>query len=75
MSDQASLRLTDERLLKAGDAVYWFLPPHDIHTQEAVGEVVWELVMTGRDLSHATASGNRNYFDLDTGKVSHKPPR
>lgn len=72
---RANLRLADEQLLGSGDAVYWLPPPHDIHTQEAGGEVVWELVMTGRDLSHATASGHRNYFDLGTGEVFHKPPK
>lgn len=73
--ERASLRIVEERDVGAGQSVYWFPPPGDIHSQEALDAVVWELVMTGRDLSHATAGGHRHWFDTATGSVSHQPPK
>lgn len=73
--DRARLRMVEEIVVGPGQFVYWLPPPRDIHSQEAVGTVVWELVMTGRDLSHATASGHRHWFDPEAGTVSQRPPQ
>lgn len=73
--ERASVRIVEERVVGTGQSIYWFPPPRDIHSQEATGAVVWELVLTGCDLAHATDSGHRHWFDLDTGSVSHHPPQ
>lgn len=72
-AEHASLRSVDDQVVTEGNATYWLPPPHDIHSQQAAGDTVWELVMTGRDLSHATASGHRHWYDMKTGAVSHQP--
>jgi len=73
--EHANLRSVDERTVSAGQSVYWFPPPGDIHSQEALDAVVWELVVTGCDLAHATDGDHRHWFDLNTGSVSHRPPK
>jgi predicted metal-dependent enzyme (double-stranded beta helix superfamily) len=73
VSDHATLRVAEERTMGPGDSTYWLPPPHDIHSQGAVGEAIWELVMTGRDVTHASVTDHRHYFDPDTGRVSHDP--
>ncbi len=75
VTDHASLRSVEERIVSAGQSVHWFPPPGDIHSQEALDAVVWELVVTGCDLTHATDGDHRHWFDLKTGSVSHRPPK
>ncbi len=69
-SEQAKLQVEYERTLGPGDAVYWFDPPHDIHSQEAIGGVTWELLLFGRN----PLRGTLHYFDTATGRVTTKEP-
>lgn len=74
-SHEAVLGVVEEHVLGPGQSLHWFPPPRDIHSQAAEGSgVLWELVMTGRDLTNATASGHRHWYDLKTGAISHDPP-
>lgn len=75
VSDHANLRIAEEQVLLAGQGAYWLAPPHDIHSQEAVGGAVWELVMTGRDVTDASVTDHRHYFDPETGRVTHGSPQ
>ncbi len=69
--DRANIRVQYEKVLEPGDAVYWFDPPHDIHSQQGDGgEAAWELVLFGRDAMRTT----RHYFDPETGRVRTASP-
>lgn len=64
--DRAELVVEYDRILRAGDSVYWFGPPGDIHSQQGHdGETVWELVMFG----HNAVVADRHYFDRETGQI------
>lgn len=63
---------TNEQIIKAGESVYWLGPPDDIHSQQAVDGEVWEMVMTGRDLSSAYVNQNQQRFDAKTGRMIPK---
>lgn len=67
---RAELQVKYERILRPGDALYWFDPPHDIHSQEAMEGVAWELLLFGRNPQQRTL----HYFDLGTGRVTTKAP-
>jgi hypothetical protein len=67
---QAKLRVKYERTLRAGDAVYWFDPPHDIHSQEAMDVVSWELLLFGKN----PQQGILHYFDRESGRVTTRSP-
>lgn len=67
----AELRVKSERVLGPGDSVYWFDPPHDIHSQQAKDGAAWELVLFGKNAMRAT----RHYFDLETGRVTDAKPQ
>jgi predicted metal-dependent enzyme (double-stranded beta helix superfamily) len=60
-------------LLVAGASVYWFPPPHDLHSQEALDGTVWELLVAGRNFLSPSVLGHRHYFDPKTGDVTHMP--
>ena len=66
----AQLQVKYERILGPGDAVYWFDPPHDLHSQEATEGVAWELLIFGRN----PLQGTLHYFDRETGRVTTKEP-
>ena len=69
---QARLEVDYDRILEAGDSVYWFDPPHDIHSQQGHnGETAWELVMFGHDPMQV----DRHYFDVDSGEVITAAPQ
>ena len=65
------LRVKYERVLGPGDSVYWHDPPHDIHSQLAIDEVTWELVLFGKNPLRTA----RQYFDLQSGQVTRRNPR
>jgi 3-mercaptopropionate dioxygenase len=54
-----------EKELGPGDFVTWPDPPRDIHSQQGIGDVAWELVLFGKDVTRIP----RHYHDLETGKV------
>lgn len=62
-------------LLGPGSSVYWFAPPHDLHSQEALDSTVWELLVAGRNFLSPSVMGHRNYFDTRTGTVTHMPQK
>jgi predicted metal-dependent enzyme (double-stranded beta helix superfamily) len=65
--NRADLRLAEERELKPGDVVAFHGPPHDIHSQQGIGEAAWELVFFGRNPNVQP----RAYFDPETGAVTY----
>ena len=65
------LRVNYQKVLGPGDFVYWFDPPHDIHSQQAMAEDTWELVLFGKN-PVATA---RQYFDVDSGRITKRRPQ
>jgi len=67
----AVLRLLYERELGPGDVVYWLDPPADIHSQQGIGEPVWELLLFGRNAMIRP----RHYFDPTTGAVRVELPQ
>ena len=69
--ERAELRVKYEKVLGPGDSVYWYGPPHDIHSQQGKDGPAWELVLAGNNILRAT----RHYFDLDTGRVTEKKPQ
>lgn len=64
---RARLRLADERILRTGDVLWFQEPPHDIHSQQAIGAPAWELVYFGRNPN----TRPRAYFDPDSGTVTY----
>jgi 3-mercaptopropionate dioxygenase len=63
--DGAKVSLLYEKELRAGSFVTWPDPPHDIHSQQGIGEDALELVLFGKDVTRIP----RHYHDLATGKV------
>lgn len=69
---RATLEVEYDRVLEPRDSVYWFSPPHDIHSQQGHdGETAWELVMFGHDPMQV----DRHYFDVDSGEVITAKPQ
>jgi 3-mercaptopropionate dioxygenase len=60
-----AVQLLYEKELEPGAFVTWPDPPHDIHSQQGIGEPAWELVLFGKDVTQMP----RHYHDLETGKV------
>ena len=69
-SSRAEVRQILGTFLTPGSSIYWFPPPHDIHTQEAVDGTVWELVLTGRNFLSPSVLARRHAYDPKTGGVS-----
>lgn len=69
--ERAELSVKYEKVLRPGDSVYWFDPPHDIHSQQGYEETAWEPVLFRRDAMRSA----RHYFDIDTGRVTVAKPR
>ena len=65
------VRLLYEKELTQGSFVTWPDPPHDIHSQQGIGDAAWELVLFGKDVTEIP----RHYHDLETGKVRTALPR
>jgi len=70
-SEGGKVSLLYEKELGPGDFVTWPDPPHDIHSQQGIGEPAWELVLFGKDVTQIP----RHYHDLETGKVRTALPR
>ena len=69
---KAELRIKYEKTLEPGDYVYWFDPPHDIHSQEALDSHAWELLLFGKNPLRGVSL---HYFDKETGVVTTKKPQ
>lgn len=69
--EHAQLEIESEQLLKTGDSIHWFGPPHDIHSQIAQDGPAWELILAGSNMLLA----DRHYFDPATGRVTTKQPQ
>ncbi|MFT4039362.1 MAG: hypothetical protein QM692_14335 [Thermomicrobiales bacterium] len=65
--DHADLRLVEETELEAGDVVWFHGPPHDIHSQQGIGDAAWELVFFGKNPN----TNPRAYFDPEHGGVTY----
>ena len=65
--DRADLRLAEERVLEPGDTVAFHGPPHDIHSQQGIGDAAWELVFFGKNPN----AQPRAYFDPESGAVTY----
>ena len=74
-SSRAEIQIATEAMLEPGSSVYWFGPPHDLHSQEAKGGTLWELVLAGKNLLSPLVLDHRHYYDLKTGRVSQTPPK
>ncbi len=70
-SERAELRVKYEKVLGPGDSVYWFGPPHDIHSRQAKDGPAWGLGLAGKNIMRTS----RHYFDSDTGRVTEKKPQ
>lgn len=68
---QGNLRVLYEKVLDAGSFVVWLDPPHDIHSQQGIGEAALELVLFGKDVTVIP----RHYYDPETGKVRTALPQ
>ena len=62
---EGRLRVLYEKELEPGSFVTWLDPPHDIHSQQGIGEEAWELVLFGKN----TMTIPRNYYNPETGEV------
>lgn len=69
--DHAQLDVLYKKVLNPGDCVHWTDPPHDIHSQQAMGDTTWELVLFGKN--HGKTQ--RQYFDPMTGKITRRMPQ
>jgi hypothetical protein len=63
----ARLRLAEERTLRPGDVLWFGEPPHDIHSQQGIGEPAWELVYFGSNPN----TRPRAYFDPEAETVTY----
>lgn len=65
--EHAELRLAEELELGPGEFVYFHEPPHDIHSQQGIGDAAWELVFFGANPNRKP----RSYFDPERGTVTY----
>ena len=63
--DEGKLKVLYEKVLDPGSFVVWLDPPHDIHSQQGIGEPALELVLFGKDVTVIP----RHYYDPETGKI------
>ena len=71
LDDEGRLNVLYEKVLEPGSFVVWLDPPHDIHSQQGIGEPALELVLFGKDVTVIP----RNYYDPETGKVRTALPQ
>jgi predicted metal-dependent enzyme (double-stranded beta helix superfamily) len=69
--DEGRLKILFEKVLDAGSFVTWLDPPHDIHSQQGIGEPAFELVLFGKNVTTI----QRNYYDPETGAVRTALPQ
>ena len=65
---QAQVRIVETRELGPGDVAWFPDVPGDIHSQQGIREVAWELVYFGRDPN----ARPRLYFDPVSGRVEER---
>lgn len=70
---KARIQMATGMILGPGSSVYWLPPPHDLHSQVAVQDTVWELLLAGRNFLSPSVLGQRHYFDLKSGEVTRMP--
>ncbi len=69
--DEGRLKLLYEKELGPGSFVTWLDPPHDIHSQQGIGEAALELVLFGKNVMVIP----RNYYNPETGEVRTALPQ
>ncbi|MGA7911852.1 MAG: hypothetical protein WCC30_09955 [Candidatus Dormiibacterota bacterium] len=65
LGEGGRLSLLYEKELEPGSFVTWLDPPHDIHSQQGIGDDALELVLFGKNVT----SIPRHYYDTATGQV------
>lgn len=68
--DEGKLKVLYEKVLGPGQFVVWLDPPHDIHSQQGIGDGAVELVLFGKN----TMTMARNYYNPETGDVRSALP-
>ena len=71
VGQDGSLSVLYEKELGPGSFVAWPDPPHDVHSQQGIGEPAIELVLFGKDVTII----RRSYYDAETGKVRTALPQ
>lgn len=71
LDEDGRLEVLYEKVLEPGTFVTWLEPPHDIHSQQGVGDAALELVLFGRNVAVIP----RDYFDPNTGEVTTALPQ
>lgn len=74
-TSHAQVKIAKDSVLGPGSSSYWLGPPHDLHTQEAVGRTLYELVLAGKNIVSSHVLEHRHYYDTKTGRVVHTPPK
>ena len=69
--DEGQLKVLYEKELGPGSFVTWLDPPHDIHSQQGIGDAAFELVLFGKN----TMTIPRNYYNPETGEVRTALPQ
>jgi predicted metal-dependent enzyme (double-stranded beta helix superfamily) len=69
--DEGLLKILYEKDLGPGDFVTWLDPPHDIHSQQGIGDPALELVLFGKN----TMAIPRTYYNPETGEVRTALPQ
>jgi len=69
--DEGRLKVLYEKELGPGSFVTWLDPPHDIHSQQGIGDPAFELVLFGKN----TMSIPRSYYNPETGEVRTALPQ
>lgn len=69
--DEGRLKVLYEKDLGPGSFVVWLDPPHDIHSQQGIGEPAVELVLFGKN----AMTTPRHYYDPQTGAVRTALPQ
>jgi hypothetical protein len=59
------LELVDDRELTEGDVVWGPEPPHDVHRQEPLDGIMWQLVLMGRN----AVGQEEDRYDPEAGTV------
>jgi predicted metal-dependent enzyme (double-stranded beta helix superfamily) len=66
--ERAEVELIEALELGPGEATSFPPPPQDLHAQQGIGNVVWELVFFAADPDRQS----RAYFDPEIGKVTYQ---
>ena len=69
--DEGRLKVLYEKELGPGSFVTWLDPPHDIHSQQGIGDPAFEIVLFGKN----TMTIPRNYYNPETGEIRTALPQ